>query len=94
MEVRGTLTSLEQLILNGCANLTDAGLAPLQGLTGLTGLALERTNVTDAGLANLRGLTELRYLSLNWTRTSDSSSSFATSANVRPSLCWRNNRSR
>jgi hypothetical protein len=71
MEFLGTLTSLEQLILNGCANLTDAGLAPLQRLTGLTGLALERTNFTDAGLANLRGLTDLRYLSLSWMRTSD-----------------------
>ena len=27
MEILHTLTSLEQLILNGCANLTDAGLA-------------------------------------------------------------------
>lgn len=71
MEILSTLTSLEQLILNGCANLTDAGLAPVRSLTKLTGLALERTNFTDAGLANLKGLTDLKYLSLNWTPTSD-----------------------
>ena len=71
MEILGTLTSLEQLILNGCTNLTNAGLAPVQRLTKLNGLALERTRVTDAGLAHLKGLTGLKYLSLNWTKTSD-----------------------
>lgn len=71
MEIVGSLSSLEHLTLNGCRQLTDAGLARLQGLTGLKGLGLERTNVTDAGLANLSGLTELNYLSLNWTQVGD-----------------------
>lgn len=71
MEILGTLASLEQLILNGCTHLTDAGLVPVQRLTKLRGLGLERTQITDAGLVNLQGLTDLKYLSLNWTGAGD-----------------------
>ncbi|MDP6448140.1 MAG: hypothetical protein QF805_30385, partial [Pirellulaceae bacterium] len=71
MELIGSLTSLQLLTLNGCRNLTDAGLVHLKPLTGLKGLALERTNITDAGLENLKGLKELTLLSLNWTRVGD-----------------------
>ena len=71
MELLSSLTTLELLTLNGCRNLTDAGLVYLKPLTGLKGLALERTNITDAGLENLRGLTELTLISLNWTRVGD-----------------------
>lgn len=71
MELLSSLTTLELLTLNGCRNLTDAGLVYLKPLTGLKGLALERTNITDAGLENLKGLTELTLLSLNWTRVGD-----------------------
>jgi choice-of-anchor C domain-containing protein len=71
MEIFNSLSALEHLTLNGCRQLTDAGLVHLRRLTGLKGLGLERTNVTDAGLANLSGLSELDYLSLNWTRVGD-----------------------
>ena len=43
---------------------TDAGLAHLQGLTGLQVLWLSNTQVTDAGLAHLHGLTALQDLIL------------------------------
>lgn len=71
MELLSSLANLELLTLNGCSNITNAGLVYLMPLTGLKGLALERTNITDAGLENLKGLTELSLLSLNWTRVGD-----------------------
>ena len=71
LEAIGELTSLERLTLNGCRNLTDAGLVHVRNLAKLTTLTLERTKITDAGLENLKGLSALNILSLNWTRTSD-----------------------
>ncbi|MHC4401889.1 MAG: choice-of-anchor C family protein, partial [Planctomycetota bacterium] len=71
MEIFSSLSSLEHLILNGCPQLTDAGLVHLEGLAKLKGLGLERANVTDAGLSNLSTLIELDYLSLNGTRVGD-----------------------
>jgi len=66
LELLSALSTLENLTLNGCRNLTDAGLVHLEPLTGLKALALERTQITDVGLEHLRGLTELGLLSLNW----------------------------
>ncbi len=51
--------------------VTDADLAQLKDLTGLTELHLENTKVTDKGLANLKGLTNLEYLNLYGTPVSD-----------------------
>lgn len=71
MELLSSLAALELLTLNGCRNLTDAGLVYLKPLNGLKGLALERTNITDAGLENVKGLTQLTLISLNGTRVGD-----------------------
>jgi Leucine-rich repeat (LRR) protein len=61
---------VEEVDLTG-TQVTDAGLAHLQGLTGLQGLWLINTQVTDAGLAHLQGLTGLQVLSLDNTQVTD-----------------------
>lgn len=50
--------------------VTDGGLLPLKGLTGLRVLELSGTWVGDAGLKELRGLTALQTLGLSstWVR--------------------------
>ena len=40
-------------------NVTDAGLVPIEALTGLEQLSLGGTQVTDAGLVHINGLTKL-----------------------------------
>lgn len=55
--------SLVGLNLGG-QDVTDARLALLTDLTGLTRLHLENTKVTDKGLAQIKGLTNLEYLNL------------------------------
>jgi Leucine-rich repeat (LRR) protein len=55
--------SLVSLNLRG-QDVTDAQLAHLKDLTGLTRLHLENTKVTDKGLEQLKGLTNLEYLNL------------------------------
>ena len=51
--------------------VTDAGLARLQGLTNLRWLHLDHTQVTNAGLAHLQRLTSLESLSLRNTQVTD-----------------------
>lgn len=51
--------------------VADAGLAHLQGLTGLRWLSFNNTKVTDAGLARLQGLTGLQGLHLQGTEITD-----------------------
>ncbi len=56
------------------AAVTDAGLARLvhlKGLTNLKELWLDDTQVTDAGLIHLKGMTSLRALWLNGTQVTD-----------------------
>lgn len=55
--------SLVWLNLRG-QDVTDAQLAHVKDLTGLTRLHLENTKITDKGLAQLKGLTNLEYLNL------------------------------
>ncbi len=55
--------SLVWLNLRG-QDVTDAQLAHLKDLTGLTRLHLENTKITDKGLAQLKGLSNLEYLNL------------------------------
>jgi hypothetical protein len=50
------------------AQLTDAGLAHLKGLSYLGQLDLRDTKVTDAGLVRLKGLNKLHRLLLNDTQ--------------------------
>ncbi len=53
------------LNLDGCAKITNAGLAPLKGLTQLTSLNLyDCCRLTNAGLEHLKGLTQLTSLDL------------------------------
>src|SRR5262249_12679584 len=53
------------------SGVTDAGLAPVQGLRRLQALALSGTKVRDAGLGHLRGLQALRVLNLLHTGVTD-----------------------
>jgi hypothetical protein len=46
------------------ANVTDAGLDALHGMTGLSELSLYRTKVSNAGVARLAALKHLRALDL------------------------------
>jgi formylglycine-generating enzyme required for sulfatase activity/serine/threonine protein kinase/Leucine-rich repeat (LRR) protein len=64
------LTSLRELYLFGCLDVSDGGVAHLKDLTNLRNLDLNATRVTDAGLVHLKGLTKLTYLNLMNTRSS------------------------
>jgi hypothetical protein len=59
--------NLKLLMLNGCSQITDAGLAHLEQLPVLEKLHLldeqGKMNLTDAGLAHLGNLSRLRWLS-------------------------------
>lgn len=66
----GYVDEIEYVLLDG-PEITDAGLANLQGLTGLLGLTLENTWVTDAGLLRLQGLTNLQAIILRNTQITD-----------------------
>ncbi len=61
---------IEMVNLNN-TQVTDAGLAQLQRLTGLHSLNLSDTEVTDAGMAHLQGLSGLEGLSLINTKVTD-----------------------
>jgi mono/diheme cytochrome c family protein len=68
------LTPLAQQIYSlnlAGTKVTDAGLAPLAGLTNLRRLHLEKTGITDAGLVHLKGLANLEYLNLYGTQVTD-----------------------
>jgi hypothetical protein len=53
-------------------NVSDAGLAYLQGMHTLYQLRLDNnTRVTDAGLASLKGLSQLSQLGLHGTKVTD-----------------------
>ncbi|MHC4544304.1 MAG: TlpA family protein disulfide reductase, partial [Planctomycetota bacterium] len=53
------------------AQITDAGMAHLKGLTSLETLRLDNTQVGDEGLAYLKGLTSLKVLYLADTQVTD-----------------------
>jgi hypothetical protein len=64
------LTGLKRLIL-GFTEVTNAGVAAVEGFRELSSLDLMATPVSDAGLGRMRGLTKLRSLRLNATQVSD-----------------------
>jgi len=51
------------------AQITDAELQRLKGLTNMEALILQSTSVTDTGLEHLKGLTSLKELYLDNTKT-------------------------
>jgi eukaryotic-like serine/threonine-protein kinase len=65
---RFTLTTVN---LHRITGLSDAGLAHLEGLTGLTILYMDHSEVTDAGLARLKDLPVLTTLILDATPVTD-----------------------
>lgn len=70
MAVVGRATTLRDVDLGG-SEITNAGMAHLEGLTKLQRLTLEDTRIGDAGLAHLSELTELQALFLQRTKISD-----------------------
>jgi len=66
------MTGVTKVALIGCKNVTDAGLANLQGLKDVNTLYLPYTSVGDAGLEHLRGMTSLTNLYLTGTKVGDS----------------------
>ncbi|MCB1065349.1 MAG: hypothetical protein KDN20_20840 [Verrucomicrobiae bacterium] len=52
-------------------SVTDAGLAPIEGLKRVVRLDLNQTGITDAGLSHLKGLENLNYLNLYGTGVTD-----------------------
>ena len=48
------MANLKTLTITGAANITDAGLHQLKGMTNLTNLKFVDTKVTDAGVAELK----------------------------------------
>ncbi|HUY92471.1 MAG TPA: leucine-rich repeat domain-containing protein [Pirellulales bacterium] len=67
---RAYLDEVEYVRLDN-SQVTDAGLAHLEGLTGLQSLSLDNTQITDAGLARLQELTGLQTLWLDNTPITD-----------------------
>ena len=70
IEQIGRLEHLKSLTVYA-AFLTDAQLARLKGLTGITDLWLDGTQVTDSGLAHLKGLTKLNVFRSRTPQVSD-----------------------
>lgn len=70
MAVVGRANTLRMVGLRD-SEISDAGMAHLQGLTKLQGLGLSSTKIGDPGLAHLSGLTDLRELYLDGTKVSD-----------------------
>ena len=61
-----SLTSLQQLDLSGCGQITDEGVSSLSSLTSLQQLDLSHcTQITDAGVSALTSLTSLQQLNLS-----------------------------
>lgn len=60
---------LKRLLINGCSQLTDAGMAHLNELSSLDGLCVwedaGKMRLTDASLAHLAKLPRLRHLALS-----------------------------
>jgi internalin A len=78
----GRLTEVERLDLyespiteagvgDRVANVTDAGLVGLKGLTNLSALNLTGANITYTGLLHLKGLTRLSSIDLSETKITD-----------------------
>jgi hypothetical protein len=65
------LTRLNNLRL-ACTEVTDAGLAAVEGFSELSSLDLLATPITNAGLDHLCRLKKLRSLRLDATQVSDS----------------------
>jgi Leucine-rich repeat (LRR) protein len=65
-----SLSHITGLHLNG-SKVTDAGLAPLEGLDNIGHINLEGTAVTDAGIAHLRNMTHLQMLIVTNSKVTD-----------------------
>jgi len=56
------LTTLTHLDVDGCREVTDAGMEHLQGMNNLKWLNISHTKVTEAGLKHLKSMTNLQTL--------------------------------
>ena len=79
---------VNSVILAG-SNVTDEGLAHVEGLTQLQHLELASTKVTDVGLGHLKGLTQLLSLNLQFTKVSDAGLEHLKGLTNLKSLCLR-----
>ena len=84
----GGLTSLNDLYLAFCANVTDVGLWELRGRTALTRLYLRNTHVTDEGLQHLSCITALTTLYLGHTTTTQTGQDALTAALLALTIDW------
>ena len=73
--------------LQPTAQITDAGLVHLKGLTLLETLRLENRQIGDAGLAHLGGLTSLKTLYLGGTQVTDAGMAHVKNLTELESLC-------
>jgi internalin A len=64
---------VQSLYLNGCAGVTDAGVAHIAKMKGLRSISLSGTRVTDAGLKQLAALSDLQDVRLDGTTVTDAS---------------------
>jgi peroxiredoxin len=69
------------------AQITDAGLVHLKGLTLLETLRLENRQIGDAGLAHLGGLTSLKTLYIGGTQVTDAGLAHIKNMTELESLC-------
>jgi serine/threonine protein kinase len=63
--------SLTEVKLRRTAGVTDAGLAHLKEVKGLTSLRIDNTLVSDAGLGHLKDLRRLKNLDISNTKVTD-----------------------
>ena len=65
------ISTLADLDVSECANLSDDGLAHLAGMTQMKRLNLWREQITDAGAAHLAGMINMEWLNVDNTQLTD-----------------------
>jgi hypothetical protein len=71
LEFLTAFTSLEELELKNCLNLSDSGVSSIGKLLPLRELTLSGANISDQNVASLAGLSRLQTLRLDRTRITD-----------------------
>ena len=81
------MTKIRKLVLGGCDQITDAGLAHLAGMSGIESLILGRCyNITEEVFACLANLPNLRWLYVGGTSVLGISEELIDGGRARPIL--------